>query len=194
MAVFQPTSIIDFLTQRCRPPTTTIHPHKQPTCLTTFEIHPLTVYILSISSCQGYLCVQVYGMLCCYPNELECNACRIHTTCLCCTNLISILISLLHVFRGTLSDAISRGALCCTDTQSGPVAQDLDMCKVLTTAREIAGALQYLHSQSVLHGDLNGNNILLVGASCTRPDGRGFIAKVADFGLSRILAPGKCLL
>ena len=52
------------------------------------------------------------------------------------------------------------------------------------TAQEIAGALAYLHSQDLLHGDLTGGNILLASSDA---DERGFAAKVADFGLSRTL-------
>jgi serine/threonine protein kinase len=54
--------------------------------------------------------------------------------------------------------------------------------------------LLFLLLQNVLHGDLNGNNILLAGAHVTpaAADQRGFTAKVADFGLSRLLSPGGC--
>ena len=50
------------------------------------------------------------------------------------------------------------------------------------TASEIASALCYLHSKDILHGDLCSGNILL---SASSRDKRGFITKVADFGLSR---------
>lgn len=97
-----------------------------------------------------------------------------------------------HCNRGTLSDAIQRGWLLSV-CDGAPQPGHVSMLKALTTAREVAGALEYLHSQNVLHGDLNGNNILLAGApvSQDRQDQRGFTAKVADFGLSRILLPGK---
>lgn len=45
--------------------------------------------------------------------------------------------------------------------------------------------MTYLHSLDILHGDLTGGNILLVSSN---KDSRGFIAKVADFGLSRVLS------
>lgn len=45
--------------------------------------------------------------------------------------------------------------------------------------------MTYLHSLDILHGDLTGGNILLVSSN---KDKRGFIAKVADFGLSRVLS------
>lgn len=45
-----------------------------------------------------------------------------------------------------------------------PQAGRVNLVKALATAREVAGAMEYLHSQNVLHGDLNGNNILLAGA------------------------------
>lgn len=53
--------------------------------------------------------------------------------------------------------------------------------------QEIASALQYLHSQDVIHGDLAPGNVLLVGAQPQRrSDPRTFHAKVGDFGLSRL--------
>ena len=92
--------------------------------------------------------------------------------------------------RGTLTEAVSRGAM--LQTVNGiPQLGCLDVRHVLATAREIASAMTYLHSQNVLHGDLNGNNILLVGSTPTAADDRDFSAKVADFGLSRMLAPGR---
>ena len=53
-----------------------------------------------------------------------------------------------------------------------------------STAGEIAAALCYLHDKDIMHGDLCSGNILLSVAS---RDKRGFVAKVADFGLSRML-------
>jgi serine/threonine protein kinase len=46
---------------------------------------------------------------------------------------------------------------------------------ILATAKEIAGAMIYLHSVDILHGDLTGSNVLL---SCSNGDARGFSAKV----------------
>lgn len=42
----------------------------------------------------------------------------------------------------------------------------------------------YLHSKNILHGDLCGGNVLL--CSATR-DERGFVTKLADFGLARYI-------
>ena len=53
---------------------------------------------------------------------------------------------------------------------------------VLLTLRDVAAGVAYLHTIKVLHGDLNTNNVLLCSKST---DPRGFIAKVADFGMSR---------
>jgi hypothetical protein len=58
-----------------------------------------------------------------------------------------------------------------------------DMLSVLETALDVARGMEYLHQFSILHSDLSSNNILL---SSSKKDGRGFIAKVTDFGLSRI--------
>jgi serine/threonine protein kinase len=74
----------------------------------------------------------------------------------------------------------------------GPVPGSVNIQRVVRTASDIAAAMTYLHGQNVLHGDLNGNNILLVGANPRPGDDRDFLAKVADFGLSRMLAPGEC--
>ena len=48
--------------------------------------------------------------------------------------------------------------------------------------------MAYLHGLDILHGDLAGNNILL---ACNSDDERGFTAKVADFGLARMLGEGE---
>eukprot|EP00891_Asterochloris_glomerata_P008882 jgi/Astpho2/8882/e_gw1.00129.64.1_t len=59
---------------------------------------------------------------------------------------------------------------------------------ILETAVEIAGAMAHLHSLDILHGDLTAANILLTSSTgeLTMHGTRGFTAKVADFGLSRI--------
>lgn len=45
----------------------------------------------------------------------------------------------------------------------------INLRRALATAREVATALEYLHSQNVLHGDLNGNNILLCAVPTAAP-------------------------
>ena len=49
---------------------------------------------------------------------------------------------------------------------------------------EIASAMCYMHSRNVLHGDLCGGNVLLCSGM---RDERGFICKIADFGLARYM-------
>lgn len=44
--------------------------------------------------------------------------------------------------------------------------------------------LQYLHDSGILHGDLKGHNVLL---KSVRTDKRGYVAKLCDFGLSRLI-------
>lgn len=57
---------------------------------------------------------------------------------------------------------------------------------VLLTAKEIALGMSYLHVNNILHGDLKPANVLL---RSSRADQRGFICKISDFGLSRVLHP-----
>ena len=59
------------------------------------------------------------------------------------------------------------------------------MCLCRRTAEEIASALCYLHKKDIIHADLCGGNVLL--CSDIR-DERGFMCKIADFGLARCLA------
>ena len=81
--------------------------------------------------------------------------------------------------RGSLYNAVDQGWL----RQARTLASPASMPAVVATAREIAAALEYLHSQDIIHGDLSGNNVLLSGAD----NARGFVALVNDFGLARAL-------
>merc|ERR1712137_1380847 len=57
-----------------------------------------------------------------------------------------------------------------------------DMPLVKRVLLDLAGAMAYVHSRSVIHGDLTGRNVLLTGSA----DGSSkFVAKVCDFGLAR---------
>ena len=47
---------------------------------------------------------------------------------------------------------------------------------LLLTAREIAGAMSYLHDEDILHSDLTGGNILL---GTSNKDERGYTALVS---------------
>lgn len=80
--------------------------------------------------------------------------------------------------RGTLCEAVDMGwfrtELC---LNSRP-----NLHAIVATALEIASALEYLHDEGMVHGDLSGHNVLL--SQCDDNE-RGFIALVSDFGLSR---------
>mmetsp|Transcript_4672 Transcript_4672/g.14117 ORF Transcript_4672/g.14117 Transcript_4672/m.14117 type:complete len:888 (-) Transcript_4672:1869-4532(-) len=74
--------------------------------------------------------------------------------------------------RGCLRDALDAAAF------YGP--QGLKYKAILDTALDVAKAMTHLHAMNVLHADLKARNVML---KCSG-DARGFVAKVADFGLS----------
>ncbi|KAK9807645.1 hypothetical protein WJX72_005215 [[Myrmecia] bisecta] len=86
-----------------------------------------------------------------------------------------------HCDKGTLQAAIDQGWL---RKKRSIVDGPPDMRAIHTTAQEIAAAMVFLHNKDILHGDLAGGNVLLCSSNV---DGRCFIAKVADFGLARVL-------
>ncbi|KAL3133428.1 hypothetical protein ABBQ38_007295 [Trebouxia sp. C0009 RCD-2024] len=59
-----------------------------------------------------------------------------------------------------------------------------DMVNIYKSLQDIAAGMDYLHTVGVVHGDLKGANVLL---KSTATDPRGFMCKLADFGLSRVL-------
>ncbi|KAG1672489.1 hypothetical protein FOA52_002797 [Chlamydomonas sp. UWO 241] len=74
--------------------------------------------------------------------------------------------------RGCLRDSLDLGEF------RGP--QGLKYRAILDTALDVAKAMCHLHAMNVLHSDLKARNVML---KCSG-DKRGFIAKVADFGMS----------
>eukprot|EP00878_Enallax_costatus_P010057 GHUV01010498.1.p1 GENE.GHUV01010498.1~~GHUV01010498.1.p1 ORF type:complete len:719 (+),score=216.73 GHUV01010498.1:179-2335(+) len=82
--------------------------------------------------------------------------------------------------RGCVGDGVTKGWFRKQGSRFEP-----DLKAILPTAREIAGALSYLHSKNILHGDLTGSNVLL---TVTAEGSRGWMAKVSDFGLSRLIS------
>lgn len=76
--------------------------------------------------------------------------------------------------QGSLRDALDAGAFKMADGS-------VNFAAVLDTALDIARAMLHLHKQSVIHSDLKPRNVLLKSDGS---QGRGLVAKVADFGLS----------
>ena len=62
----------------------------------------------------------------------------------------------------------------------------LKMKSQISLSCDIAKALAFLHKNNIIHRDLCGGNVLLQKRSATIP-----VAKIADFGMSRIIDPVK---
>ncbi|GLC42068.1 hypothetical protein PLESTB_001064600 [Pleodorina starrii] len=84
---------------------------------------------------------------------------------------------------GTLQRAISAGAF----RESARLSKWGALRSLLVTAKEIAGGMCLLHSYKIIHGDISATNVML---RASRIDKRGFVAKVADFGLSKVTLSG----
>lgn len=61
-----------------------------------------------------------------------------------------------------------------------------NLVSVLDCAIDVSRAMAHLHAENIIHSDLKPRNVLLKGSSM---DARGFVAKVADFGLSVRIDP-----
>ncbi|GLC35525.1 hypothetical protein PLESTB_000198200 [Pleodorina starrii] len=75
--------------------------------------------------------------------------------------------------KGSLKDALDQHAFM--------QGNAFNLGAMLETASDIAKAMVHMHAANVLHSDLKARNIMLKSSGT---EGRGVIAKVADFGLS----------
>ncbi|CAL8464929.1 g4464 [Coccomyxa elongata] len=66
-----------------------------------------------------------------------------------------------------------------------------NMAAIYLSLMDIAAGMIYLHSLGVVHSDLKGANVLLKSAPVTAQDARGFVCKLADFGLARVLGTNR---
>ncbi|CAL8461475.1 g1006 [Coccomyxa elongata] len=79
-------------------------------------------------------------------------------------------------------DTLDRQAPRLWELQRSSPAQGI--LHVIRCLIDIAAGLRFMHSVGVVHGDLKCQNIL---CKSTRSDPRGFMCKIADFGLSKCL-------
>jgi len=86
--------------------------------------------------------------------------------------------------EGSLQEAIDRADY--------KIAKDArwvpDVQKCVRTAAEIASAMAFLHSKDILHSDLSSSNVLLSKQAVPGTQDDRTVAKVSDFGLSRVHA------
>ncbi|KAF5833571.1 kinase-like domain-containing protein [Dunaliella salina] len=61
----------------------------------------------------------------------------------------------------------------------------------LEVLKEVVHALKFLHEHKIIHGDLKAANVLL---SSSDQDRRGWIGKLSDFGLSRVMSQDKGMI
>lgn len=87
----------------------------------------------------------------------------------------------------SLSQGIEQGVF----KPHGLWSQRLALRAFLRTAREVAQGMFHLHNSNVIHGDLKPTNVLLNSSTLDR---RGFVAKVSDFGFSRVCQNPKQLI
>ncbi|PRW56437.1 kinase [Chlorella sorokiniana] len=78
--------------------------------------------------------------------------------------------------RGSLADALRGGLL---EGQDGR-----DMGATLLCLLDVARGLEFLHSCNIVHGDVKPQNVLI---KTENRDRRGYVCKLADFGLSHLL-------
>jgi len=81
--------------------------------------------------------------------------------------------------RGSLEEAIAQKRFRRKSDRS-----QIDMLSVCRTLLDVVSGMQYLHGLGLVHGDLKPANVLL---KSTVTDSRGFIVKLTDFGLARML-------
>jgi len=85
-----------------------------------------------------------------------------------------------YMDRGTLDAAVAAGRFAPKGARGAR-----DDAAVWACLKDVAAGLAYLHGLGIVHGDLSTANVLL---KSTAADARGFVCKVSDFGLSRLLA------
>ncbi|GLI62921.1 protein tyrosine kinase [Volvox africanus] len=91
---------------------------------------------------------------------------------------------------GTLKDAVSKrkhGLAAWSGASPAPGSLPL----LYQVALDIANGMKHLAALRIIHADLKAENVLLQKMETSNDRPHGFCAKVADFGLAMVLAPGE---
>ncbi|KIZ05453.1 Cyclic GMP-binding protein C [Monoraphidium neglectum] len=142
------------------------------------EAGPVPATAPSTSSCSSVMGAAAFSKVT-YRRLLPIEAaCGVEPSC-------NILV-LEYCDRGSLRSAVRAGEFH-NKQPSGAGSQRADVGAMVWALLDVARALQHLHAMHVLHGDVKLDNVLIkTEPSCPR----GFVCKLADFGLAKVLSGG----
>ena len=102
-------------------------------------------------------------------------------------NIVQYRQTYIHPQSGTPLLAMDENLTDFLERHSKTFGNKLSKCIQMKIGKDVAEALNYLHSLPVVHRDLSSHNILLLGSTKTMISCQHICAKVSDFGISRLI-------